>query len=169
MIRVLSPFTISQVTFFCSTSNACLLSSALGCIISVISLSMAFKLNSRSSIFIFPLSILDMSRISLIRSSRCMVDIFSLRRCSRIFSGSARSYSIVRIVPVIAFIGSADFVAHTRQKFPLRNICVLCTFERGPEHILRAVFLGKVTRHKYELGDPAVFSDRITPAGQLFS
>ena len=53
----------------------------------------------------FPLSILDISSTSLIRLSRCLLEVFIFSRQSLIFSGDSRLAWAIVVMPMIAFMG----------------------------------------------------------------
>ena len=65
----------------------------------------SFMLKEPISSFILPLSILDISRISLIRLSRYWEERSIFLRQSSTLSGSSFSLMAIPVIPMIAFIG----------------------------------------------------------------
>ena len=79
--------------------------SASGRVIELISVISSLRQNGSSVSSIFPFSIFDISRISLIRSSRWLLDMSIFVRHSLTFSGSLILDAAMEVMPMIAFIG----------------------------------------------------------------
>ena len=129
LILVSSPIKYSCFTPVTVTSKICPLASAAGRIMASTDEIILLKVNSPIVSTTFPLSILDTSKTSLIRLSKCCPDAVIFFVYSFTFTTLSASFASNEVNPNIAFIGvriSCD-ILERKVVFELLAICATCS------------------------------------------
>ncbi len=105
LIRVSSPRRYSWCTPITSTWNFWFFACAIGRMIASTEDTRSFSVNSSTESTTFPLSILETSKMSLIKLSRCWPDAVIFFVYARTFSGFSASFASSVVKPSTAFIG----------------------------------------------------------------
>ena len=128
LILVSSPIKYSCLIFITSTWNNCSFAFAMGRIMASMEDTKSFKVNSSTFRTTLPLSILDTSKTSLIKLSRCCPDAVIFLVYSLTLSGLSASFASSVVNPRTAFIGvriSCD-ILERNVVFELLAICAAC-------------------------------------------
>ena len=103
--RTLSQYRFSRRMFWINTSNSCRLAFTWGwMMLTMLSMVSRRQMTSTFSVSL-PLSILDISRTSLIRPSRCWLDREIFRRQEATRSGLSILAAAMAVMPTMAFMG----------------------------------------------------------------